>query len=98
MAYISDVIKSFRNKGLRRFAEMGDASRLSVQSAARLRRILGLLDAAQTPEDMNVPGYYFHGLTGAQRGRYSVRVTANWRLTFSFDGQDAIDLDLEDYH
>ena len=47
---------------------------------------------------MDLPGYHFHPLKGAQRGRFSVRITGNWRLTFGFDGQDSTDVDLEDYH
>jgi len=47
---------------------------------------------------MNAPGLFFHALAGDKRGRFSVRVSGNWRLTFAFDGEDAIDLDLEDYH
>jgi proteic killer suppression protein len=92
------VIKTFRNKRLQRFAASGDASKLSVQNVSRIVRILRALDAATAPEEMNLPGYYFHALTGDLRGRYSVRVTGNWRITFSFDGEDAVDVDLEDYH
>jgi proteic killer suppression protein len=93
------VIRSFRSKPLKRFAENGDASKLPVSGAAvdRLERQLVALDTASVPEQMNVPGWFFHSLRGRPL-RYSVRVTANWRLTFGFDGQDAIDVDLEDYH
>jgi proteic killer suppression protein len=52
---------------------------------------------ARRPGDMDVPGYVFHPLQG-RSNRYSVRVTGNWRITFGFDGDDAIDVDLEDYH
>jgi len=92
------MIRSFRSKGLQRFAEKGDTSRLSVQNIDRTTRILLRLDAASEPTDMNVPGLRFHSLTGDQKGRYSVMVTGNWRLTFGWDGEDAIDVDLEDYH
>lgn len=91
------MIRSFRNKGLARFAAAGDPRRLSVrQGADRIRRILTFLDAAERPEDMNLPGFYFHGLHG--ESRFSVRVTGNWRITFGWDGVDAVDVDLEDYH
>lgn len=92
------MIKGFRDKGLRRFAETGDASMLSVRNPDRVRRILQRLDAAVAPEDMDAPGFHFRLLTGDRQGRYAVRVTGNWRLTFSFDGQNATDVDLEDYH
>ncbi len=92
------MIRTFRNKGLKRFAETGDPSRLSDQNVDRVRRVLALLDAARVPEEMNIPGYFFHALTGDRRGRYSVRIIGNWRLTFAFEAEDAVDLDLEDYH
>lgn len=47
---------------------------------------------------MNLPGYRFHGLRGDRGGTYAVSVTGNLRITFVFDGEDAIDVDLEDYH
>jgi proteic killer suppression protein len=92
------VIRSFRSKGLRQFAQTGNASKLSVQNKDRLRRILNLLNAAAGPEDMNQPGYRFHALKGNERDRYAVDASGNWRVTFGWDGADAIDVDLEDYH
>jgi proteic killer suppression protein len=47
---------------------------------------------------MDIPGYFFHPLTGDRAGTYSVRVTGNWRITFRWQGQDAIAVDHEDYH
>jgi proteic killer suppression protein len=47
---------------------------------------------------MDLPGYRFHGLTGDQKGRYSVRVTGSWRITFGWDGENVTDVDMEDYH
>ncbi len=92
------VIKSFKSAVLRRFSERGDASRLNAAQLNRISRILALLDDAVLPEDMNVPGLYFHGLRGKAKGRYAVRLTGNWRITFGWRGQDAIEVDLEDYH
>lgn len=92
------MIRSFRGKALRRFAETGDASRLSVRNPDRIRRILARLDAAERPEDMNLPGFRFHGLKGPQRGRYAVDASGNWRVTFGWSDGDAVDVDLEDYH
>jgi len=60
--------------------------------------LLSRLDVAVTPEEMDLPGFYFHALKGERAGTYSVCVTANWRLTFRWEGQDAVALDLEDYH
>lgn len=92
------MIKTFRSKALRSFAEKGDASKLSVQNADRVRRILIALDAAAKPEQMDIPGLRFHSLKGRDKGRFSVWASGNYRVTFAFDGEDAIDVDLEDYH
>ncbi|MGD9924395.1 MAG: type II toxin-antitoxin system RelE/ParE family toxin [Pseudorhodoplanes sp.] len=92
------MIRSFRSKSLRRFAERGDASKLSVQNPDRIRRILARLDAAMKPEDMDLPGFRFHGLKGRNKGRYAVDASGNWRITFGWLDGDAVDVDLEDYH
>ena len=91
------MIRSFRSKALRRFAESGDASKLPVRPPDRVRRILAALDAASAPEQMNLPGWRFHGLHGDPK-RYAVDASGNYRITFGFDGQDAIAVDIEDYH
>lgn len=92
------MIKSFRNKALQSFFETGSARGLSVQKPERIGHILRALDDAVRPENMNLPGLRFHALKGNDKGRYSVLVTGNWRLTFGWDGVDATLVDLEDYH
>jgi proteic killer suppression protein len=83
---------------LRRFAETGDASKLNVPNHERVRQILLALDAATKPTAMNAPGLGFHPLKGRDKGRYSVWASGNYRITFAFAGEDAVDVDLEDYH
>ncbi len=91
------MFRSFRHKGLKRFAETGDGSKLSVQKPDRIERILGRLDLAIRPEEMNLPGWRFHALSGRMAGRYAVNASGNWRITFGWSGEDAVDVDLEDY-
>ena len=60
--------------------------------------LLAALDTATTVDDMDIPGFRLHPLKGEVRGRWSVWVNGNWRLTFEFhDGQARV-LDYEDYH
>lgn len=92
------MIKSFRHKGLKRFFETGKTSGIQAKHAKRLRLQLAALDTAQSIDDMKVPGYRLHRLKGAARGRWSIWVSGNWRLTFEFDRRDAYVLDYEDYH
>jgi proteic killer suppression protein len=98
MLYTDGMIKSFRSKALKRFWTKSDASGLRPDWVRKISRQLELLDQAAQPEDMDVVTYGFHALTGDFAGRYAVTVSRNWRLTFSFDGQDASEVDLEDYH
>ncbi len=89
------MIKRFRHAGLRRFCETGSKAGIQPRHAARLSRQLKKLDTARTMEDMNVPGWKLHFLS---TGRWSVSVSGNWRMTFEFEGEDAILVDYEDYH
>ncbi len=92
------MIRSFRSKALARYAECADRSKLSVENIARIDRILARLNAASSPVEMNVPGWRFHPLKGGGKGRFAVDASGNWRVTFGWDGQDAIEVNLEDYH
>lgn len=92
------MVKSFRHKGLQTFFETGSKAGIQPHHAARLRRQLARLDMAQAPADMNVPGWGLHALVGNLAGHYAVSVSGNWRLTFGFDGKDAVHVDYCDYH
>jgi proteic killer suppression protein len=91
------MIRSFRSRTLKLFFEKGDGSRLHGP-LDRIRRVLGNVDAARSPDELDIPGYHFHQLGGNRRGTYSVRITGNWRITFEWEGEDAIRVDYEDYH
>ena len=92
------MIKTFRHKGLQAFYETGSKAGIQPHHAARLRRQLVRLDLAKTAVDMNVTGWGLHALAGNLAGRYAVSVSGNWRLTFGFDGEDAVLADYQDYH
>ncbi len=92
------MIKSFRSKALTRYWIKGDERGLRPDCRNKVRVILSRLDAARVPVEMNLPGLRFHALTGNLKGRFAVSVSPNWRIAFGWDGEDAIDVDLEDYH
>jgi proteic killer suppression protein len=92
------VIKSIRHKGLRRFYETGSVSGVQASHGRRLRLQLAALDSAQTIEDMSIPGFRLHPLKGEMKGRWSIFVNGNWRLTFEFIQGNVYVLDYEDYH
>jgi proteic killer suppression protein len=77
---------------------MGSKAGIQPQHQIRIRLQLGRLDAAKGADDMNLPGWRLHALTGNLNGHWSVWVNGNWRLTFTFDGPDAVLVDYQDYH
>jgi toxin HigB-1 len=91
------VIKTFRSKALKAFANEGDPSGLPVANHDRVRRILERLAASTCPQDMALAGFRFHPLRGKPK-RYSVDASGNYRVTFGWSDGDAIDVDIEDYH
>jgi proteic killer suppression protein len=92
------MIIRFRHRGLERLFSTGDISGVSGQYAKRLRRMLTILHESTGPQGMNLPGFRLHPLTGDLKGLWAISVSGNWRLVFRFDGEDATDVDLIDYH
>jgi len=92
------MIQSIRHKGLKRFYEKGDPSKIQPQQARKLRLILGLLKSAKTVGDLNFPGSDLHPLSGNLKGFWSVRVSGNWRIIFRFEDGEVYDVDYIDYH
>lgn len=87
-----------KHKGLRLLYERGNKSKLSANMINRIEDRLAYLDEANAPENLNLPGYYLHKLTGDRGGQWSIRVTDNWRIVFRFEDGEAVDVDLVDYH
>ena len=92
------MIKSFRHKGLEKLYRTGSKAGIQAKHASKLRRTLGLLDVATTAEDVNLPGYRLHPLTGKQKGFFSVWINGNWRIIFRFVGDDVELVNYLDYH
>jgi len=92
------MIKTWNHKGLKHFFETGTTSGIQAKHSVRLRLQLAVLNAAVLPTDMDIPGWKFHELKGSKKGYFAVTVNRNWRLTFKFEGHDAILVNYEDYH
>ena len=92
------MIKSFRHKGLQRFYETDDRSKVPADMVDRIGLILATLDAAGTIEGINRPSFRLHQLKGQSKGLWAVTVRANWRIVFRFKEGAARDVDFVDYH
>ena len=93
------MIKTFQHKGLQAFFERGSMAGIQPAHVPKLGAMLRRLNEASSPQGMNLPGWRLHSLKGKElKGHFSVWVNGNWRLTFRFEGTDAILVDYQDYH
>jgi len=92
------MILSFRHKGLKLLFETGERRKVQPRHADKIERMLARLDVAARARDMDLPGFRLHPLKRDRKGFWSVTVSGNWRLVFRFEGGDASDVDLVDYH
>jgi proteic killer suppression protein len=92
------MIKSFRHAGIEKFFFTGSKAGIQPSHARKLNVQLTALNKARLPADIAVPGWNLHSLRGDLKGHWSIQVNGNWRLTFRFEGEDAILVDYQDYH
>lgn len=92
------MIKRFAHKGLEKFFLTGSKAGIRADHASKLARQLSILSVATSPQEMDKPGWKFHPLSGELDGHWSVWVNGNWRLTFTFEGEDVVLVDYQDYH
>jgi toxin HigB-1 len=78
--------------------ESDDARGVRPDLRDTVHEILTVLDRAPSPNSLDLPGYRLHPLKGDRKGFWSVTVRANWRVVFRFEGTDAFDVELIDYH
>ncbi len=90
-------IRSFRHKGLAALWNRGSKAGVRPDLIERVRERLTLLHVARNPQEMDVPGFDFHRLRGTPV-RYTIHVNGPMCITFEWQGEDAIRVDLENYH
>jgi toxin HigB-1 len=92
------LIETFRHKGLRQLFEDDNPKGVNPSHLRKIKQILSFLDAANSVEDLNFPGFRLHPLKGELKGFWSLWVNANWRIVFTFKDGIASNVDLIDYH
>jgi proteic killer suppression protein len=92
------MIRSFRHAGLEKYFLTGSKAGIQPAHARKLAIQLFTLDLAKSASDMAVNGWDLHSLRGDLAGHWSIKVNANWRMVFTFDGENAILVDYRDYH
>ncbi len=92
------MIISFKHKGLEKFFRTSSTAGIQPKHKDKLQRILTLLNNASRIEDMDIPSYDLLQLKGDLALHWSVKVNANWRITFKFENSDAEIVNYQDYH
>jgi proteic killer suppression protein len=92
------MIKKFKSKALDKLYNHGSAAGIPAASKKRILGLLDLLEVAEDPKELAIPGTGYHPLKGDRKGQHSMTVTANWRLVFEFDGDAFTKIDLEAFH
>ena len=92
------MIESFRHKGLKKFFEDDDRSKLRPDQVRRIGILLAAIDVANAIDELDRPSFALHPLKGALKGRWSVLVNGNWRIVFRFENGGAHEVELMDYH
>jgi toxin HigB-1 len=69
---------------LKRLYQQGDSSKVPPDRAARIADVLGHMDMARHPSDVDLPGYRLHPLKGEWKGMWSVAISGNLRIVYAF--------------
>ena len=92
------MIASFRDDETRRIFLTGKSRKFGVVARAAARR-LGDIDIAQDVQELrNPPGNHLEKLSGDRLGQWSIRIIDQYRVCFEWDGKDAQNVEVVDYH
>ena len=92
------MIQSYKSKKLERLALKGKVQGLDQRYIKAITIILNALDTATCHDDFNLPGKNLHSFNERNPKVWSLNVSANWRITFEFDGKDVHNVDYLDTH
>ena len=96
------MIRSFAGKAtadIFRQRHSKDARQIPKDLWRIIQRKLKMLDVAVRVDDLkSPPGNRLKPLTGQMRGRYSIRLNEQYRVTFRWEDGHAFEVAVEDYH
>jgi len=99
MRYYRSVIISFRDKEAEKLFRREKSRRLPGDIQTTARRKLEILNAASSLSDLRIPpSNRLEKLKGDRRDKYSIRINDQWRICFDWDGHDAAEVEIVDYH
>ena len=92
------MILNFKDAETQKVFETGKSRRFGSIARVAARR-LGAISFAKTMEDLrDPPGNRLEALSGDRKGQYSIRINDQYRVCFKWNGEDAMDVEIVDYH
>ncbi len=93
------MIKSFVCKETEKIFNRQYSKKLPTDIQRTAFRKLRMLNRAMMLNDLKVPpGNKLESLHGDRKGQYSIRINDHWRICFRWEGKDALDVEISDYH
>ena len=92
------MIKTFQSKALKELWTTSRTAKINGRLHERILRRLDVLNTAKDVDDLNIPGFNYHPVSGWSPTRYSIHVNEPWCLIFCFLDGDVFDLDFVQYH
>lgn len=92
------MIKSFKCKDTEELYNTGESRKFKAIERVALRK-LDMIQAATKVDTLRIPpANHLELLKGDREGQYSIRINDQWRICFRWDGADALDVEIVDYH
>lgn len=92
------MIKSYKSKRIKDYCENGAVGKIDPRHIRAIRGVISALESAVTIDDFNIEGKRLHQLKQYKPVRWSLDVSANWRITFEWDGSNVYQVDYENVH
>jgi len=93
------MIRSFADKQTAAIFEGFKVKALPTELQATARRKLKAIDSVVRVDELKLPpGNRLEVLKGGRKGQYSIRINVQWRVCFRWDGKDAHEVEVVDYH
>jgi proteic killer suppression protein len=93
------MIQSFGNKETEKIWNGLRSSKLPFEIQEIARRKLRMLNNSQSIQDLRIsPSNHLEMLSGNLSGKFSIRVNKQWRIVFSWENNQASEVEIIDYH
>ena len=93
------MIISFRDKEAEKIWNGTVSTKLPFEIQHIARRKLRMINNSQNINDLRMPpGNRLEKLQGDLKNKYSIRINDQWRIIFCWEGNNSLEIEINDYH